>query len=179
MAVTREITIPVRLDAKTFRRFACFDILIRKKRWVRPLVFALILIGFAIVALLSWKSEAGMISAVLLVVGCGLPVVYFGMFLTQVNLQAERQKLGKGKAVYIVTLRDQEIRVVNSRKKEESVSIPWKDADRAYRSHSCIYLYVTPQRAFLLPSGQADAPDEEVWGTILRGLGREKCRKVL
>ena len=124
MAVTREITIPVRLDAKTFRRFACFDILIRKKRWVRPLVFALILIGFAIVALLSGKSEAGMISAVLLVVGCGLPVVYFGMFLTQVNLQAERQKLGKGKAVYIVTLRDQEIRVVNSRKKEESVSIP-------------------------------------------------------
>ena len=41
MADAREITIPVQLDAGTFRRFACFDTLIRKKRGILPVVFLL------------------------------------------------------------------------------------------------------------------------------------------
>jgi len=174
----REIRISVRLDKKTFRRFACFDLMVRKRQWVMPFVFALILIGFSVIALLSGKPQSGMISAVLLAVGCGLPIVYFGMYLSQVNMQAEKLKLGKGKAVYTVTLRGNDFFVVNNQKKEETVTVLWKDADRAYRGRGCIYLFATPQRAFLLPSGQADASDDEVWQTIVRGLGGEKCRKA-
>ncbi len=176
MADAREITIPVQLDAGTFRRFACFDTLIRKKRGIRPVVFAVILIAFAVIALLSNRPESGLIAAVLLVVGCGLPVVYFGMFLGQVNRQAAQQKLEKGKTVYTVTLRGDGFSVVNNRKAGETVTVSWKDADSAYRKKGCIYLYAGPQRAFLLPSGQADAPDEEVWKAVVRGLGEEKCR---
>ena len=62
MADAREITIPVQLDAGTFRRFACFDTLIRKKRGIRPVVFAVILIAFAIAALLSGKPQSGLIA---------------------------------------------------------------------------------------------------------------------
>ena len=51
-----EYTIPVKLDAKTFRRFSFFDTLKLRKRWVRPVIFALILIAFAVVALLSGKE---------------------------------------------------------------------------------------------------------------------------
>ena len=179
MADAREITIPVQLDAKTFRHFACFDTMIRKRRWIRPALFAAILIGFSVIALLSKKPQSGLISAVLLAVGCGLPVVYFGMFLRLVSLQAGQKKLEKGKTVYTVTLCRDGFTVVNNRKEDETVTVSWKDADRAYRSSGCIYLYAGPQRAFLLPSGQADAPDEEVWQAIVRGLGEKKCRRIL
>ena len=176
MADAREITIPVQLDAGTFRRFACFDTLIRKKRGVRPAVFAVIMTAFAIIALLSGKPQSGLIAAVLLAVGCGLPLVYFGVFLRQVNRQAAQQKLEKGKVVYTVTLRGDGFTVVSNRKAGEIVTVPWKDADSAYRRKGCIYLYAGPQRAFLLPDGQADAPDEAVWQAVVRGLGEEKCR---
>ena len=64
----------------------------------------------------------------------------------------------------------------SNRKAGEIVTVPWKDADSAYRRKGCIYLYAGPQRAFLLPDGQADAPDEAVWQAVARGLGEEKCR---
>ena len=81
-----EITVPVRLDAKTLKRFSVFDTLRLRRRWVRPVGFALILAAFAVVALLTGKAQAGMIAAVLLVVGLGLPLVYFGTFFSQVNV---------------------------------------------------------------------------------------------
>ena len=40
------ITVHVRLDAKTFRRFSRFDMLRLRRRWVRPTVFAAILIAW-------------------------------------------------------------------------------------------------------------------------------------
>ena len=43
MSENQIITIPVKLDEKTFRRFARFDMLCLRRRWVNPLVFALIL----------------------------------------------------------------------------------------------------------------------------------------
>ena len=46
-----EIVIPVKLDEKTFKRFARFDMFILRKHWVRPLIFSLLLTAFAIVAL--------------------------------------------------------------------------------------------------------------------------------
>ena len=179
MADNGNITVSVQLDARTFRRFAGFDILIRKRRWIRPAVFAVIFIGFSAVALLSGKSQSGMIFAALLAVGLGLPAVYFGMFLRQVNGQAAREKLGKGKAVYTVTLRTDGFSVANNRKADETLDVSWMDADSAYRSRDCIYLYAGPERAFLLPSGQADTPDEDVWQMIVRGLGEKKCRRLM
>ena len=176
MAHAQTIVIPVRLDEKTFRRFARFDMLRLRRRWVRPAVFALILCAFAFVALASRKPQSGMIAAVLLAVGLGLPVVYIGMFLSQVNLQAEKWKLGKGRPVYTVTLRLRDFTVVNTRKAGEVVTVPWEEARQAYRMSGCIYLYASPAKAYLLPDGQADAPDDEVWSMIVRCLGSGKCR---
>ena len=44
----KEITIPVRLDGKTFKKFSRFDMFRLRRRWVRPVVFALILTAFLI-----------------------------------------------------------------------------------------------------------------------------------
>lgn len=170
MAQTK-ITIPVRLDAKTFRRFSRFDMFVLRKRWVRPVVFALILIAFAAVALLSGKAQAGLIAAVLLAVGLGLPLVYFGTFLSQVNLQAARIKLDKPRLVYTVTLDFDGVRVVNARKKESPLVLKWQDVKAAYRAKGCVYLYVSPVQAFLLPDGQCDAGDEALIACLKEHLG--------
>ena len=176
MSHRQSIVIPVRLDEKTFRRFARFDMLRLRKRWVKPALFALILCAFAFLALISRKPQSGMIAAVLLAVGLGLPLVYIGMFLSQVNLQADKWKLGKGRPVYTVTLRSRDFTVLSEQKAGETVTVDWKDAAQAFRMKGCIYLYASPAKAFLLPDGQADAPDQEVWAMIMTHLGADKCR---
>lgn len=172
-----KITIPVRLDARTFKRFGRFDMFVLRKRWVRPVVFALILIAFAAVALLSGKAQAGLIAAVLLVVGLGLPLVYFGTFLSQVNLQAQRLKLDKPRPVYTVTLDFDGVRVVNDMKKEDAQAVRWADVQAAFRKKDCVYLYVSPVKAFLLPNGQADATDDEVWAYLKERMG-DKAKQL-
>ena len=172
-----EYIIHVKLDAKTFRRFSRFDALRLRKKWVRPVVFALILVAFAVVALLTGKEQAGMIAAVLLTVGLGLPLVYFGTFFSQVNLQVERHKLDRPRAVYTVVLNADGIRVTNDQKEEAPLVAPWKDVRAAFRAKGCVYIYVTAARAFLLPDGQAEGGvgAEEIWGYLVKHMG-ERCK---
>ena len=170
-----EYTIPVKLDAKTFRRFSRFDALRLRRRWVRPTVFALILIAFAAVALLSRRDQSGMIAAVLLAVGLGLPLVYFGTFFSQVNLQAARFNLDKPRPVYTVALNADGVRVTNDLKPEDPVQVPWSEVQAAFRAKGCIYLYINAARAFLLPDGQGNASAEEIWEYLVRHMG-EKCK---
>ena len=172
-----EYTIPVRLDAKTFRRFSRFDALKLRKRWVRPAVFALILTAFAFVALLSGKAQAGMIAAVLLVVGIGLPLVYFGFFFSQVNVQVARYGLDRPRAVYTVVLNADGVKVTNDQRNEAAVQVPWKEVQAAFRVKGCIYLYVNAARAFLLPDGQGSAPQEEIWGYLAKHTG-DRCKEA-
>ena len=172
----KEIVIPVKLDERTFKRFARFDMFVLRKKWVRPVVFSLIMLFFAAVALLLRKEQSGMIAAVLLVVGLGLPLVYAGSFLSQVNMQAARWKLKPARKVYTVTLRDAGITVENNQKKEDLLELDWPAVRKAYRKKGCIYLYVTDVKAFLLPDGQANISGEEVWQYLKTRLGSEKCQ---
>ena len=114
----------------------------------------------------------------LFAVGLGLPLVYFGMFFSQVNMQALQRKLDKGRPVYTVRLHQGGITVVNDQKKEDPLTVLWKDTQRAFRAKSCIYLYVSASRAFLLPDGQADAPQDEVWDYLTRHMGKQKCKAL-
>ena len=176
MSAEKTIVIPVRLDEKTFKRFARFDMFSRRKKWIRPAVFALILIVFAVAALLVRKEQSGLIAAVLLVVGLGLPFVYIGTFLSQVNMQAVRAKLKPARLVYTVTLRESGIRVENNQKEEDPLEVEWPAVYRAFRKKGCVYLYVTGARAFLLPDGQASVSNPEVWQYLVDHLGTEKCK---
>ena len=171
-----DIVVTVKLDEKTFKRFARFDMFSRRKKWIRPALFSLILIVFAFIALLARKEQSGVIAAVLLVVGIGLPLVYIGTFLSQVNMQAARANLKPDQPVYTVTMRDEGVRIVNDQKEEEPQEADWQSIQRAFRKKDCVYLYVTARKAFLLPAKQADAPDKEVWEFIREHLGAEKCK---
>ena len=160
------ITVPVKLDAGTFRRFACYDAFRKQRRWIRPAVFSFLFLAFAFIALLAKKEESGMIAAVLLVIGIGLPVIWLGIFLSQVNIQAEKFRLAPDRIVYTVILSDQGIRVENNLREEEPLTLPWSHEWQAIRHKRCTYLYVAAQKAFLLPEGQADASDHEMWKMI-------------
>ena len=104
------ITIPVRLDAATFRDFALFDVFVVKRHWIRPALFAALFVAFAAAALSLRKAQSGLIAAVLLAVGLGLPVVYAGSFLSQANAQA-RDRLDPSRLVYTVILETDGVRV--------------------------------------------------------------------
>ena len=171
-----DITVKVKLDEKTFKRFAVFDMFIRRKKWIRPVVFFLLMTVFAAAALLIGREQSGMIAAVLLVVGISLPLVYAGTFLSQVNIQAARQKLKPAREVYTVILREEGITAENSSREEGTLEMPWDKVAQAFRKKECIYLYVTPEKAFLLPAKQADAPDHDVWDFIREHLGKDKCK---
>ena len=165
------ITIPVKLDAATFKRFSRFDVLRLRRRWVRPALFAAILTAFAVVALVRGRPQAGLIAAVLLTVGLGLPLVYFGMFFSQVNRQAEQHRLTPPRRVYTVRLDFDGVRVTNDQRLEDAQFVRWQDVAAAYRVKGCVYLYVSPARAYLLPDGQADVPDAVLWETLKARLG--------
>ena len=165
------ITVHVKLDAKTFRRFSRFDMLRLRKRWVRPTVFAAILIAFAAVALLSRRAQSGLIAAVLLAVGLGLPLVYFGSFFSQVNMQVMRYNLDPPRAVYTVRLDFDGVSVTNDQKQESPLNVAWKDVQAAFRNKGCVYLYVNAVRAFLLPDGQADVDPEALWAYLKEHMG--------
>ena len=176
MSTDQTITIPVRMDEKTFKRFARFDMFSLRKKWIRPVIFSAILIAFAFAALLIRKEQSGLLAGVLLAVGIGLPVVYFGSFLSQVNLQCLQRKLKPARRVYTVTLRESGILVRNDQRREDPLEMDWASVRQAFRRKGCTYLYVTPVKAFLLPDGQADAPDEAVWQYLVDHLGAEKCK---
>lgn len=173
------VVIPVKLDEKTFKRFARFDMFTLRRRWVRPAIFSLAMILFSVLALLSRRPQSGLIAGVLLTVGVLLPVVYVGSFMSQVNLQAVQQKLKPAARVYTLRLEEYGVTVNNDRKKEETVYLKWEEIRQAYRVKGCVYLYVSVARAFLLPNGQANVSDDELWAYMEKHLGKEKCKNKM
>lgn len=170
------ITIHVKLDASTFRHFAMFDTFRLKRGAIRPIVFTLILLAFSVACFVSGKEQSALMGSVLLVVGLGLPLVYFGSFFAQLNGQVKRQKLKPARNAYTLTLSPEGVRVRNDVKTEEELVLGWEQLYAAYRAKNCIYLYATPARAFLLPAGQADAPDDELWAMLAARMPKGKAK---
>ena len=69
------------------------------------------------------------------------------------------------------------VHVTNNQQSESQVDVSWKDVQAAFRDRKCIYLYITPVRAFLLPDGQADCEPEELWAYIEKHIG-SKARRL-
>ena len=170
------IVITVTMVERTFRSFAVFDQLVRRKAWRKPAAFFAAFVILAIIAFASGKEQSGLLGGVLLAVGIILPAVYLGTFLRQVHEQAVKQGLKEPKKVYTVTLGEDGFTADNE--KNEHVFVPWsEDGLTAYRKKGCIYLYTGWGKAFLLPDGQADAADEEVRAFLAKHLGEERWRE--
>lgn len=184
---TESITIPVRLDAATFRKFATFDTMKRQKRWKSPAIFAGILMAFAIVcfAMNSRADQAVFIGSVLTIIALGLPGVWFGMFFRSLDAQAKAMNLHTARLTYTVKLTEGDhgtngIQVTSPAGENNTAQFSWKDLYAAYRDTGCIYLYVSDRQAFLLPDEQADVTADELWEYLKEHMGSENmhdCRK--
>lgn len=163
------IQIDVRLEAGVFRRFALRDAFIHKRRWTSPVSFMVILLGFAVAAfVMKDRDQSALIGTVLTAIAVGLPVVYFFTFLSSVNKNIKSLGLEAPRLVYSLTLSAQKngILVHNHLRKEDDLTLEWAAVYGAIRVRGCIYFYVTPARAFLLPDGQATASPDELWAFL-------------
>ena len=176
------ITITSNIDARAFRRFAYFDTYRLKKRYRAPLLFAIMMLVFSACCffLLKDKPQSALIGWVLLGVGVLLPTVYFAMFAVSVRAQAKKMKLPR--AAYSLTMADapEGLEIVSEDGKER-VKLAWKKVYGAYRVRGCIYLYVHPTKAFLLPDGQASASPDELFAFLGARIGKNRtqdCRGI-
>ena len=161
------MTVHVNLTPKTFRRFAMYDTFVHKKRWKLPVFFALIMLAFAAACFFLTDKQGHLgIGWLLTVIGIGLPVIWFVMFRLSLRTSVKTQKLPR--AVYTLIFSEEAVDIQSATKMEEHVRLPWDKIARLVRDKDCIYLYATEQKAFLLPSGQADVPDNELWDYLIR-----------
>ena len=176
MGTEQVITIPVKLSKAAFRRFAAFDTFRRQRRWRLPVWFALILLGFSSYLYLQTdKPQSALIATVLLLVGLGLPAVYFTSFYLTLHDNVKKHKLPR--RTYTLTLTDKDVHIRSEVNRDEAMTLRWEQMFAAYRVKGAVYLYVLPTRAFLLPDGQADVPADELWGFIQARLN-DKCRSL-
>lgn len=171
------ITVPVKMDRKILRSFALFDAFTLKKRWKKPALFSVILTVFALVCfLLTGKGQNVLLGTVLLIIGLGLPFVYVLMFWIQIGDEAKKLKLKAPRKVYTLELSDEKIVVTNNLMQEPPLCLEWEKLPVAFRRKHAVYLYVTRARAFILPFGQANVSDDELWAMFERNMQKGRAR---
>ena len=170
--MSQKISVSVQMDEKGFRDFAVFDFLQHQHGWQRPAVFAAILLVCSGICMsqIGRRSGAGLLTAVLAIVGLGLPAVYFGTFAR--NLSAQTKKLGLPRPFYRLELDDAGLAVwmVGSMDKTEPTSRhPWDTVYCAYRTASAVYIYAQKNQAYLL-NENVDA----AWNFLTQALPADK-----
>lgn len=167
--------IDVILTAEIFRRFSTFDTLRRRQAWKSPAIFASILSACAIICYIMHQVDgAVLLGTVLLVVGLGMPFVYFLSFYLSVGDQIKKMSLKRNPLhVYTLTLTEAAdgIQVENGK---ERASYKWKQVHHAYRNKLDTYLFITPQRGFILPDTCVEDVDE-LWQLLVKKLSTERC----
>jgi hypothetical protein len=177
MNTDKVVSIPVKLDKVTFRHFAVFDTFRRQKRWQLPIWFAVILAGISVILFFQTdRPQSGLLGGVFLAVGLGFPAVYFISFFS--TLRENIIKYCLPRQVYTVQLRDKDVHIASMINQNEELTLPWDTLHMAYRVKSAVYLYVLRGRAFLLPDGQADVPDDELWAFLQEKMPKGRCRNL-
>lgn len=164
------LIIPANIDAQTFQRFALFDTFRLQKRWRAPALFAAILSVSAAVCLAMQQSRRGaaLLAVVLLAVGLGLPAAYILSFWLSVRRQSKL--LDGARTFYTLHLREEGILALTGQNRAE---YRWEQVYRVYRVRGCIYLYVSPRQAYLLPEGERS---EAAWVRLREELPGDRIR---
>lgn len=139
------------ISEKIFRDFTVFNILKRLKYWKSPVIFASILTLSAIICFVMKNVDgAVLLGSVLLIVGLGVPAVYFISFFLSLNKQVKMQNLNPPRCAYTVDILDKDDGIFVSNEKEHA-TYRYKQIFHVYLTQECLYLFLTSQRAFLLP----------------------------
>lgn len=164
------LLIQSRITPEVFREFAVFDTMYRRKRYRRPLLFAAIMAAFACVCFTqqSRSAQAILLGSVLLLVGLGLPAAYILTFLWSVRKRAKQQ--ADAPAAYTVALSPERVVVTAGKERAEYA---WKDILYVYRIRRSTCLYVSADRAYLLPVSDRSEEDK-LWALISERTEKRK-----
>ena len=173
--MAKKIDISVRLDAKTFRRYCAFDTFRRQRRWYWPVLAAMLLITVSMAGLFGVVRLSESASGVLMGLGIAVPLVVFGLYAIQIEAQIAAQHLKQSPEVYRLQLSDQGVRVCGAQQNGAPVDLPWDKLWAAFRRPDCVYLYVNPERALILPDDQAGVTPQALWRFLQEHLGAERC----
>lgn len=173
----KDISVQARITPEVFREFAVYDTLYRKKRYRRPLAFALILGAFALACFLLRRraDQAVFMGVILLIVGLGLPAVYILSFLYSVGSKAKQLKLKSAPVAYTVTLSPAGVTVTDGKQKAE---YPWEAVICACRLQHSVCLYASESRAYLLPNPEREAEDARRWAMITEHIPAERRKDL-
>jgi len=167
--------IEVYLEKAVFRRFTMFDILSRRKLWRSPVCFAAILgVCACICFAMRHVDGAVLLGSILLIVGLGMPCVYFSTFFLSLRRHIAASGLDTPRLVYTLELtRDDD--GVHVRNDTEHAAYRWKDVYHIYRDTAATYLFMTADRAFLLPDACLETTPGELWQFLRSMVPEEKC----
>ena len=158
--------IEVILTEELFRRFTVFDLFRRRKVWKGPAIWAAILCACGGICLyMSHVRGASLLGFVLMLVGIGLPLSHFGNFAASMKRQILAMGLKRPQHVYTLVLTDKAkgIAVSNDREKAD---YEWKIVHHVYRDVLATYLYITKERAFILPHTCLEDDADGLWALI-------------
>lgn len=162
------------LDEKIFRRFTMFDILKRRKHWQSPAIFASILSFCAVICYIMHRVDgAVLLGTVLLVVGLGMLVVHFVSFFFSLREEVKKQELKTPRLVYTLNLTEKSKGIEIENGKEKAV-YEWKRVFHAYRDKDATYLYLSPDRAFLLPHDYIMEGDDGLWAMLEKKVPKDR-----
>lgn len=162
------VKVEVQLNKKDFMRFGWFDAFRHKKVWRRPALFAAILgVAAAVCFVLHNRRGAVLLGCVLLVVALGLPAAWFLSFCLSLRKQAQAAGLSGGKYAYTLELHDDDRGIVVDNGNEHA-AYSWEQIFHVYRSKTASYLYITPQRAFLIPHACVKDGENRLWELVGR-----------
>lgn len=168
------MTIEATLTEEIFRRFTMFDMMRRRKVWRSPVTFASILgVSACICFLMHHVEGAILLGSVLLIVGLGMPLIYFVTFASSLRKQILQQGLKRPQAFYTLCLTEK-ADGIGIRNDKEQASYKWKNVHHVYRDTIATYLYMTPQRAFILPHTCIEEGPDELWKLISKKVPAEK-----
>lgn len=162
------LKIEVHLAEKDFICFGCFDAFRVKRAWRGPVLFTAILgAAAALCFLLHSRRGAVLLGGALLTVAVGLPVAWLVNFWLSLRRQARAAGLSGGKHVYTLELHDDETGITVDNEKE-CAAYSWEQMLHVYRSRTASYLYITPQRAFLIPHDCVEGGPDALWALVRR-----------
>lgn len=171
-----KITVASKIDEKTFCRFAIFDTLKLRKRWISPAVFAGILLFCSLLCFLQRgrADQAELLAIVLMAVALGVPGVYFGTFFHSLKTQSGKLRLQKNRLFYTVVLSQKGVEVTSAKSGGGHVTYNWNQILAVYKKPGCVYLYVSVKQAFLLPENCMDPSPEDLWDMIAGHVPAER-----
>lgn len=166
------------MSKTTFKDFAVFDTMQRHKRWRYPFGAAGIFLAVAIFmfGIQEQMPNAFLVGTIFCIVAVGLSAGYMRNFYRSIPKEAEKMKLDPPRHVYSISLvkDNHDILFYLPGEKNPSERFSWTSIDGIWLTTKAIYIYVTPQRALLIPSFTKNVNLDELWKFLGTKVEAEK-----